>query len=155
MMSVYVISNGDLFREAFNSIVLLVGSSTFSSAIRIGLTFGVVASLLGYVKQKDPVVFFKWFVMYVGIMSVLFIPKTSVEIIDQTNPLGVYSVDNVPMGLALPASIITSVGNALMQGFDDNFQTADSESYAKTGFLYGSKIVQSTLQAGILSLIHI
>ncbi|HGR4409013.1 TPA: conjugal transfer mating-pair stabilization protein TraG, partial [Klebsiella pneumoniae] len=50
-------------------------------------------------------------------------------------------VDNVPIGLAIPASLTTRVGNALIQSYEMVFALPDSVTYSKTGMLFGSNLV--------------
>ncbi|HBW6305875.1 TPA: conjugal transfer mating pair stabilization protein TraG, partial [Klebsiella pneumoniae] len=62
-------------------------------------------------------------------------------IIDYSNVAQVYEVDNVPIGLAIPASLTTRVGNALIQSYEMVFALPDSVTYSKTGMLFGSNLV--------------
>ncbi|HBY6256000.1 TPA: conjugal transfer protein TraG, partial [Klebsiella pneumoniae] len=57
------------------------------------------------------------------------------------NVAQVYEVDNVPIGLAIPASLTTRVGNALIQSYEMVFALPDSVTYSKTGMLFGSNLV--------------
>ncbi|HCJ1706871.1 TPA: conjugal transfer mating pair stabilization protein TraG, partial [Klebsiella pneumoniae] len=50
-------------------------------------------------------------------------------------------VDNVPIGLAIPASLTTRAGNALIQSYEMVFALPDSVTYSKTGMLFGSNLV--------------
>ncbi|HBQ1131080.1 TPA: conjugal transfer mating-pair stabilization protein TraG, partial [Klebsiella pneumoniae] len=67
--------------------------------------------------------------------------RTPVQIIDYSNVAQVYEVDNVPIGLAIPASLTTRVGNALIQSYEMVFALPDSVTYSKTGMLFGSNLV--------------
>ncbi|HCL5649385.1 TPA: conjugal transfer mating pair stabilization protein TraG, partial [Klebsiella pneumoniae] len=49
--------------------------------------------------------------------------------------------DNVPIGLAIPASLTTRAGNALIQSYEMVFALPDSVTYSKTGMLFGSNLV--------------
>ncbi|HBW5658256.1 TPA: conjugal transfer mating pair stabilization protein TraG, partial [Klebsiella pneumoniae] len=60
---------------------------------------------------------------------------------DYSNVAQVYEVDNVPIGLAIPASLTTRVGNALIQSYEMVFALPDSVTYSKTGMLFGSNLV--------------
>ncbi|TYY64876.1 conjugal transfer protein TraG N-terminal domain-containing protein, partial [Klebsiella pneumoniae] len=51
-------------------------------------------------------------------VSMLVVIRTPVQIIDYSNVAQVYEVDNVPIGLAIPASLTTRVGNALIQSYE-------------------------------------
>ncbi|ENS4797379.1 conjugal transfer mating pair stabilization protein TraG, partial [Klebsiella pneumoniae] len=46
-----------------------------------------------------------------------------------------------PIGLAIPASLTTRVGNALIQSYEMVFALPDSVTYSKTGMLFGSNLV--------------
>ncbi|HHD2333887.1 TPA: conjugal transfer mating-pair stabilization protein TraG, partial [Klebsiella pneumoniae] len=61
--------------------------------------------------------------------------------IDYSNVAQVYEVDNVPIGLAIPASLTTRAGNALIQSYEMVFALPDSVTYSKTGMLFGSNLV--------------
>ncbi|HHD2488218.1 TPA: conjugal transfer mating-pair stabilization protein TraG, partial [Klebsiella pneumoniae] len=60
---------------------------------------------------------------------------------DYSNVAQVYEVDNVPIGLAIPASLTTRAGNALIQSYEMVFALPDSVTYSKTGMLFGSNLV--------------
>ena len=141
MLPVYVIANGDMFREAFNAIATLVGTSTFSTAMQIGVIFAVLGTALSYSKSKDLMVLLKWFGLYFLVIGILLGPKVDVQIIDASDPgRADLAVDNVPYGLAMPASIVTEVGHALAQSVDDIFHMPDDLAYTKTGMLFGSNL---------------
>ncbi|HBU4649173.1 TPA: conjugal transfer mating pair stabilization protein TraG, partial [Klebsiella pneumoniae] len=46
-----------------------------------------------------------------------------------------------PIGLAIPASLTTRAGNALIQSYEMVFALPDSVTYSKTGMLFGSNLV--------------
>ncbi|MCX2639303.1 conjugal transfer mating-pair stabilization protein TraG, partial [Klebsiella pneumoniae] len=74
-------------------------------------------------------------------VSMLVVIRTPVQIIDYSNVAQVYEVDNVPIGLAIPASLTTRAGNALIQSYEMVFALPDSVTYSKTGMLFGSNLV--------------
>ncbi|MDR8300022.1 conjugal transfer protein TraG, partial [Acinetobacter baumannii] len=61
-----------------------------------------------------------------------------------SNVAQVYEVDNVPIGLAIPASLTTRVGNALIQSYEMVFALPDSVTYSKTWMLFGSNLVEKS-----------
>ncbi|HBQ4090277.1 TPA: conjugal transfer mating pair stabilization protein TraG, partial [Klebsiella pneumoniae] len=75
------------------------------------------------------------------LVSMLVVIRTPVQIIDYSNVAQVYEVDNVSIGLAIPASLTTRVGNALIQSYEMVFALPDSVTYSKTGMLFGSNLV--------------
>ncbi len=69
-------------------------------------------------------------------VSMLVVIRTPVQIIDYSNVAQVYEVDNVPIGLAIPASLTTRVGNALIQSYEMVFALPDSVTYSKRDVIW-------------------
>ncbi|HGE5450493.1 TPA: conjugal transfer mating-pair stabilization protein TraG, partial [Escherichia coli] len=56
-----------------------------------------------------------------------------------------HRVDNVPVGLAMPLSLTTRIGHAMVASYEMIFTQPDSATYSKTGMLFGANlIVKST-----------
>lgn len=141
MYPIYVISNGDFFREALNATVTLLDTSTFSSAMSIAVMFAISMTAIQYIRTKDLLGLAKFFGLYLAVSSMLLIPKMDVQIIDISDPgRADLTVDNVPVGLGFPAYIITSVSYALTETMDDIFAMPRERSYSQTGMLFGSKL---------------
>ncbi|HBN2280570.1 TPA: conjugal transfer protein TraG N-terminal domain-containing protein, partial [Salmonella enterica subsp. enterica serovar Typhimurium] len=85
-----------------------------------------------------------WVAVFV-LISLLVTIRTSVQIIDNSDLVRVYRVDNVPVGLALPLSLTTRIGHAMVASYEMIFAQPDSVTYSKTGMLFGANlIVKST-----------
>ncbi|HBY8573767.1 TPA: conjugal transfer protein TraG [Klebsiella pneumoniae] len=93
-----------------------------------------------WVKKHNVMDLIGW-VFSLTLVSMLVVIRTPVQIIDYSNVAQVYEVDNVPIGLAIPASLTTRVGNALIQSYEMVFALPDSVTYSKTGMLFGSNLV--------------
>lgn len=50
-------------------------------------------------------------------------------------------MDNVPVGLALPLSLTTRIGHAMVASYEMIFAQPDSVTYSKTGMLFGAGLV--------------
>ncbi|KAA1771673.1 conjugal transfer protein TraG, partial [Klebsiella pneumoniae] len=85
-----------------------------------------------WVKKHNVMDLIGW-VFSLTLVSMLVVIRTPVQIIDYSNVAQVYEVDNVPIGLAIPASLTTRVGNALIQSYEMVFALPDSVTYSKTG----------------------
>jgi len=58
MVPIYVISNGEIFREVLNAIVTIVGTGTFNTALRLSVAFSIIGATAHYIfKSSDPSVF--------------------------------------------------------------------------------------------------
>ncbi|WP_265494747.1 conjugal transfer mating-pair stabilization protein TraG [Providencia heimbachae] len=139
--TVYVLGGGEYLMTIFNGVAALIGSDTWSSMYRIVLTLSCVAVLVSFMRAHDPKELIKFVAMIVLVSSVLLVPKRTVQIIDRTNPTGVYLVDNVPVGLAAPARFITSIGTSLTELYELIFHSPDSLAYSKTGMLFGADLM--------------
>ncbi|EGT5729779.1 conjugal transfer mating pair stabilization protein TraG [Cronobacter dublinensis] len=144
MLEVYTIYGGDMWRQAFNAVVTILGTSTWHTLLRIAGTFSVLAVLASFIKGRNPLVFIQWLAIFMLLTSVLLVPKRSVQIIDITDRAAVYEVDNVPVGLAGIASLSTGIGFSMAQMYDYVMARPDSVTYTKSGMLFGSQIVAET-----------
>ncbi|MEG3126670.1 conjugal transfer mating-pair stabilization protein TraG [Pantoea cypripedii] len=141
MTEVWTIYGGDMWRQTFNGVVTIIGSDTFSTLRRIVGLFGVLGVMASFIKSRNPMVFVHWLALFFVITSVLLVPKRSVQIIDITDPAGIYEVDNVPAGLAVIAGLTTGGGFGVAQLYDYALARPDSLTYTKSGMLFGSQVV--------------
>lgn len=144
MLEIYTIYGGGMWKTALDAIVTLLGMNTFSTLLRIAGTFGVLAALFSFIKQRNPMVMVQWLAIFMILTSVLLVPKRSVQIIDLSDPAAVWKTDNVPVGLAAIASLTTSIGYKMASVYDMLMSRPDSVTYSKSGMLFGSQIVAET-----------
>lgn len=144
MLEIYTIYGGGMWKTALDAVVTLVGQNTFHTLLHIAGTFGVLAVLFTFIKQRNPMVFVQWLAIFMVITSILLVPKRSVQIIDLSDPAAVWKTDNVPVGLAAIASLTTSIGYKMASVYDMLMARPDSVTYSKTGMLFGSQIVAET-----------
>lgn len=144
MTDIYTIYGGGMWREVFNGLVTILGTNSFTTLLRIVSMFGVLGVLVSFMKSRNPLVFLQYLAVFMIITSVLLVPKRSVQIIDITDPAGVYEVDNVPAGIAMIAGLSTAAGFDMAQLYDEALARPDSLTYTKTGMLFGSNVVAQT-----------
>ena len=143
---IYVISNAHLFREGLNAIALFCNSTGFNAATYMGALLGIVVTAIAYVKNHDPLVFLKWFVVYFLVFNVLLGVKETVIVINTSDasqaPL---FIDNVPLGIAIPAHIITAIGYDFGNDLETAFSTPGALAYNQTGMMFGSNLFRLSL----------
>ncbi len=144
MLEIYTIYGGGMWKTSFDAVVTLLGSSSFNTLMRMAGTFAVLAVLLTFIKQRNPMVFVQWLAIFMLINTILLVPKRDVQIIDISDPAAVWKTDNVPVGLASIASLTTSIGYKMSTLYDTLMARPDSVTYSKTGMLFGSQIVAET-----------
>lgn len=141
MDTIYTISGGAWFRDSLNAIATFFQMNDWEHIVQMATVLSVVAAAMAYVRGKDLLTLFKWVASMVLITGVLVQVKRPVHIIDLSNPTQVYQVDNVPVGIAMPFSLITSIGHALVEGYETVFHQPDALAYSKTGMLFGADLM--------------
>ncbi|HCD3188464.1 TPA: conjugal transfer mating pair stabilization protein TraG [Klebsiella oxytoca] len=139
-LEVYTIAGGDWLRGNLNAIAAFMGTATWSSIEKMCIAFSVLIVAVSWIKKHSVMDLIGW-VFSLTLVSMLVIVRTPVQIIDYSNVAQAYKVDNVPVGLAIPASLTTRVGNALVQSYEMIFSLSDSVTYSKTGMLFGGNLV--------------
>ncbi|EKK9565424.1 conjugal transfer mating pair stabilization protein TraG [Escherichia coli] len=144
MNEVYVIAGGEWLRNNLNAIAAFMSTRTWDSIEKIALTLSVLAVAVMWVQRHNVMDLLGWVAVFV-LISLLINVRTSVQIIDNSDLVQVHRVDNVPVGLAMPLSLTTRIGHAMVAGYEMVFAQPDSATYSKTGMLFGANlIVKST-----------
>jgi len=141
---IYTTTGGAWFRDSLNAIAAFLMSSDWGTLVSMATVLSVCVATFAYIRTHDLATMIKWVVVFVMVSGVLLGIKRSVQVIDLSNPTGVYQVDNVPVGLSLPASLITSVGYGLVSAYEWVFHQPDALTYSKTGMLFGANLVGSS-----------
>jgi len=140
MQAIYVIAGGDWLSQTLNAIVTFLSTDSWTIIRRIVTALSVLVVAVSWIRRHNIMDLLGWIGVIV-LMSLLVSVRTPVQIIDNSDLTKVYQVDNVPVGLALPASLTTKIGYALVQGYEMVFSQPDSVTYSKTGMLFGANLV--------------
>jgi conjugal transfer mating pair stabilization protein TraG len=137
---IYTISGGAWFRDSLNAVAVFMQSDTGRSLMTVGTVLSVVTCAVAWIRTHDMLTLVKW-AMILTIIHVLINVTRPVQIIDATSPHEVYQVDNVPVGLVLPATVITTLGHGLVAGYELFMHQPDALSYNETGMLFGATLI--------------
>ncbi|MGP2817065.1 conjugal transfer mating-pair stabilization protein TraG [Serratia marcescens] len=140
MQEIYVIAGGDWLRGTLNAIVTFMNGDSWATIQRMVIAFSVLLVAVSWIRRHNVMDMLGWAGVMV-LISLLVGVRTPVQIIDNSDLTRVYQVDNVPVGLALPASLTTKIGYALVQGYEMVFSQPDSVTYSKTGMIFGANLV--------------
>ena len=146
MTEIYVYSAGGWVVQMLNGVAAFCSSDTFSTLIRMGLIFSVAISVWIWINKRDLRLLLNFFLIFLFVPTIMVGVKRDVQVIDVSDFTTVRTVSNVPVGLAAPTSLLTSIGYALARGYETVVaQPADALQFSKTGLMFGSRIVsQST-----------
>lgn len=149
MITIQVLGFGELFVQLLNAIAAFMGQSFFNNFLRLTALVGIIMASIGFIKERNPMIYAKWVMSYVLVLQLVLTPKTDVAIYDiaaQKDRV----VSNVPVIFAATASLITSVGVGLAESYDALLSLPDDLTYTKTGSLFGSKLIQASRDFRIL-----
>lgn len=149
MLPVYILTGGEVFYNITNAISAFFASSSWAIIIRWSLNIAVISGMIKFIGTKDLTKLIKWVFLYLFILSVLVVPKRSIQIIDLSDPTAHYKVDNVPVGAAILFSFGTRIGFGLAEVYDNFFSAPDAVTYTKTGFLFGANLIRDSLNSNI------
>ncbi len=83
----------------------------------------------------------KWILLFVTVWGVMIVPKATVRVVDRLDPaLASAVVANVPVGLALFASITSQVGDGLTRLTEQAFTLPNNLQYRRHGLIFGARL---------------
>ncbi len=136
MQEIYVIAGGDWLTQTLNAIVTFMSTENWVVIRRIATAFSVLVVAISWIRRHNIMDMLGWAGVIV-LMSLLISVRTSVQIIDISNQTKVYKVDNVPVGLALPASLTTKSDMPLFRGMKWSFHSPTASPTANRHDIWG------------------
>lgn len=147
---IYTPSDGAVFRDVLNSMAMfLADHGTFHSATSIAMTLSALAAACLYVRAANLPVLFQWVVNSFFILYLLLGLTVQVNIIDMADDRASYTVSNIPIGVALPAWLVSNVGYGLTMSVGHYFHMPDDVDYNKRGMLFASRIWTGVSSMGL------
>lgn len=133
-MAYEVLSIGDaeMLYNAFQGTAMIFGNNNLNGLIKAGFTLGLLLISFRYLTNQE----FPLQYALVGLILywVMFIPKDTV-IIEDVYTGEVRTVANVPLGVAMPMSVISTMGVKITELFETAFSTPTEASMLQHGYL--------------------
>lgn len=149
MWEIYAYQDADTLEGVFNAIAAIAGAGDFVGAIAVVTFCGFMAAFLAYALAPEKLIGWHWLASTTLVLSVLFVPRAQVGIIDKTGGGAERIVDNVPLGLAALASLTSTVGNVTTGLFETAFQAVPGAAglpselaYQKNGLMFGNRLIR-------------
>lgn len=143
----YAYWNGEALSDVFNATASVFATGDFARITSIV----VLASLLcviafGAIKNEGRAVI-RFVAAAVLIWFVLIVPKASVVIYDVRGET-THVVDNVPIGIAFPASLVNRLGYFLATTYEAVFSPVDAARFTRFGAVYPERILEALAATG-------
>ena len=143
-LEIVILDGVDIVANAFNAVAAFVKNDTWFSLVKIAEFIGVIMAALVYVKGQDLRTFFYWLIAFVLVNALLLTPKERIVVVDLSSPTVIKSIDNVPLGVALPLYLTTKVGYSIAQTYDLFFHSPSDVRYTNTGLLFGQRLLEES-----------
>lgn len=142
ILTIYIPQNGEYLKTVLDAMVTLLGTETYRSAQEIMTIFAVGVVGFQYISGKKIQAISRYILCTFFFMVCILGIRVPVAIIDMQNAESAgqaLTVDNVPLGVAFPAAVISGIGYGITQVFSDIFHMPNDLDYTKTGMLFGSR----------------
>jgi conjugal transfer mating pair stabilization protein TraG len=142
MFTIYTLGDVNMFRQVLNAVAMVFGSGLLSSGSGIGAGSAVLTGLLitlflsigagvlsrfGIGKNFNPAVA----LVLLAIFYVMAVPKVSVQVEDLYTG-NATTVDNLPLGIAIPATIFSTINYSITNTTETAFSTTDGNYISMT-----------------------
>lgn len=145
MMEIWTIGGGEYLVNVFNAVSAWTGGGGFRSLLRVVMVMGLIYSLLVVAFSLNWRAWLNWFLGATLMYGALIVPTTTVKITDRLNPsLAPATVANVPIGLAIIASVSSRAGDWLTQTAETVFVMPSSLQMSNNGMIYGARLWDRT-----------
>lgn len=142
MFEIYAYWNAASIKAALDGVAMIMGGNDFVGLMKTIALLGLLsAAAMGFLKLsfKEPGVYLLILLLVYG---TLFVPKVTVSIRDLRSG-AVYSVANVPLGVAFLSATTSKIGKYLTEAFETSFAAADELKFSNTGMAWGANAMKS------------
>ena len=145
MMEIYTIGGGEYIVNVLNAVSAWTGGGGFRSLLRVVMVMGFIYTLLIVAFSLNWRAWLNWFLGATLIYGALIVPTTTVQVTDRLNPsLAPSTVGNVPVGLALIASVSSTAGDWLTRTAETVFTMPGTLQMSNNGMIYGARLWDRT-----------
>ena len=141
MYELFTLGGGTYLVDLLNAVAAITGGDAYVTLAQLagvaGLGWVLFRTAFGG-SWKDNA---KWFLLFVTVWGALIVPKATVRVVDRLDPaLAPAVVANVPIGLALFASLTSQIGDGLTRLTEQAFTLPDDLAYQRHGLIFGSRL---------------
>ena len=141
MYEVFTLGGGTYLVDLLNAVAAITGGGAYVALAQIagiaGLAWILFRTAFGG-SWKDNA---KWILLFAAVWGAMIVPKATVRVVDRLDPaLAPAVVANVPVGLALFASLTSQVGDGLTRLTEQAFTLPNDLRYQRHGLIFGARL---------------
>ena len=150
MYELFTLGGGVYLVDLLNAVAAITGGGAFVTLAQLagaaGLAWVLFRTAFGG-SWKDNA---KWMLLFVAVWGAMVVPKATVRVVDRLDPtLAPAVVANVPIGLALFASLTSQVGDGLTRLTEQAFTLPADLAYRRHGLIFGARLAAATTRLEI------
>ena len=141
MYELFTLGGGTYLVDLLNAVAAITGGGAYITLAQLagvaGLAWVLFRTAFGG-SWKDNA---KWILLFVVVWGAMIVPKATVRVVDRLDPtLAPAVVANVPVGLALFASLTSQVGDGLTRLTEQAFTLPGDLQYRRHGLIFGARL---------------
>ncbi len=141
MYELFTLGGGTYLVDLLNAVAAITGGGAFVTLAHLagvaGLAWALFRTAFGG-SWKDNA---KWMLLFIAVWGAMVVPKATVRVVDRLDPgLAPAVVANVPIGLALFASVTSQVGDGLTRLTEQAFSLPNDLAYRRHGLIFGARL---------------
>ena len=149
---IYAIGGGELIYKVLSAVTLLLngGGGILHALTTIGISMAAILVYFLCLSGTVEYIMKHWAIPLGLIMGFGFVPTTTVWVHDDVSQFH-RKLDNVPLGLAQFSAHITGFSRNITSMIEMGFSTPDDLKYHKTGYMFGSDILEKAKEFKIVN----
>ncbi len=141
MYELFTLGGGTYLVDLLNAVAAITSGGAYITLAQIagvaGLAWVLFRTAFGG-SWKDNA---KWVLLFAAVWGAMIVPKATVRVVDRLDPtLAPAVVANVPIGLALFASLTSQVGDGLTRLTEQAFALPNDLVYQRHGLIFGARL---------------
>ena len=141
MYELFTLGGGTYLVDLLNAVAAITSGGAYITLAQIagvaGLAWVLFRTAFGG-SWKDNA---KWVLLFAAVWGAMIVPKATVRVVDRLDPtLAPAVVANVPIGLALFASVTSQVGDGLTRLTEQAFALPNDLVYQRHGLIFGARL---------------
>ena len=157
MFEIYAYGNVDTLTGVFNAIAAIMGGADYFGLIKAIAITGVLVAAFAGLFTPGKFHGWGWLMGFLLVYYALFLPKSTVVIVDKLGSQPPVAVGNVPIGVAFFGHATSKVGDVMTRFFETAFQVIPATNaqlpgelaYQKNGVMFGNRLIQASRAANV------
>lgn len=140
----YAYWNGAQVADLWTTLALITSTDDYRSLLLCVALFGLICAAAGAAVRYRGGDLIVWIAAMVFIFSAAFVPRVNIAVRD-VRSANVQVVQNIPLGIGWPASVISRASYWLTESFETAFGDVDAARYTRFGVAFPQRVVTTML----------